>query len=66
MKDRLARWVSILFDSSTLSIPIFLAFGWIEANISGLGWAILILVIVTGIPLAYLVIGLKRDRICFF
>ncbi len=60
MRDRLARWVSILFDSSVLSIPIFLAFGWIEAGPSGLGWAILILIIVTGIPLAYLVIGLKR------
>ena len=60
MRDRLARWVSILFDSSVLSIPIFLAFGWVEAGMSGLGWAILILIIVTGIPLAYLVIGLKR------
>ena len=57
MADRLARWVSILFDSSVLSIPIFLAFGWIEAGISGLGWATLILVIVTGIPLAYLLLG---------
>ncbi|WP_299029410.1 hypothetical protein [uncultured Thermanaerothrix sp.] len=60
MKDRLARWVSILFDSSVLSIPIFLVFGWIEAGISGLGWAILILAIVTGIPLAYLLIGIRR------
>ena len=60
MRDRLARWVSILFDSSVLSIPIFLAFGWVEAGMSGLGWAILILIIVTGIPLIYLVIGLKR------
>jgi hypothetical protein len=60
MMDRLARWISILFDSSVLSIPIFLAFGWIEAGASGLGWAILILVIVTGIPLAYLLIGRKR------
>jgi hypothetical protein len=60
MKDRLARWISILFDSSVLSIPIFLTFGWMEAGTSGLGWAILILIIVTGIPLAYLVIGLKR------
>ena len=60
MKDRLARWISILFDSSVLSMPIFLAFGWIESNTSGLGWAILILIIVTGIPLAYLVIGIKR------
>jgi hypothetical protein len=60
MRDRLARWVSILFDSSVLSIPIFLAFGWIDAGTSGLGWAFLILAIVTGIPLAYLVIGIKR------
>jgi len=60
MKDRLARWVSILFDSSVLSIPIFLAFGWIDAGVSGLGWAFLILAIVTGFPLAYLVIGIKR------
>jgi hypothetical protein len=60
MMDRLARWISILFDSSVLSIPIFLASGWIEAGASGLGWAILILVIVTGIPLAYLLIGRKR------
>jgi len=59
MKDRLARWTSILFDSSVLSIPIFLAFGWIDAGTIGLGWAILILIIVTGIPLAYLVIGLR-------
>ena len=60
MRDRLARWISILFDSSVLSIPIFLAFGWIESGISGLGWAALILIIVTGIPLAYLTIGIKR------
>jgi hypothetical protein len=60
MADRLARWISILFDSSVLSIPVFLAFGWIEAGTPGVGWAILILAIVTGIPLAYLVIGLKR------
>ena len=60
MKDRLARWVSILFDSSVLSFPIFLAFGWIDAGRSGLVWALLVLVIVTGIPLAYLLIGIKR------
>jgi hypothetical protein len=60
MRDRLARWISILFDSSVLSIPIFLAFGWIESDTSGLGWATLMLIIVTGIPLAYLVIGIKR------
>ncbi|MFC2065379.1 hypothetical protein ACFLXB_09830, partial [Chloroflexota bacterium] len=60
MRDRLARWVSILFDSSLLSLPIFLAFGWTENGTSGLVWAIPILIIVTGIPLGYLLIGLKR------
>lgn len=59
MTDRLARWVSILFDSSLLSVPIFLAFGWIEAGFSGLLWAALTLVIVTGIPLTYLLVGRK-------
>lgn len=60
MRDRLARWISVLFDSSVLSIPIFLVFGWIESGTSGFGWAVLILIIVTGIPLAYLTIGIKR------
>ena len=60
MADRLARWVSVLFDSSTLSLPVFLLLGWIEAGTAGLGWAILTLFIVTGIPLAYLLIGRKR------
>jgi hypothetical protein len=58
--DRLARWISVLFDSSVLSIPIFLAFGWIGGGVSGMGWAALTLVIVTGIPLAFLLIGRKR------
>jgi hypothetical protein len=59
MADRLARWVSILFDSSVLSVPVFLAFGWIEAGNSGLGWACLTLIIVTGIPFASLLVGRK-------
>jgi hypothetical protein len=57
---RLARWISILFDSSLLSIPIFLAFGWIGGGISGIRHAALMLLIVTGIPLLYLRIGRKR------
>lgn len=60
MADRLARWVSILFDSSILSLPIFLALGYVSARTLGLLWAVLMLLIVTGIPLAYLFIGLKR------
>ena len=60
MADRLARWISILFDSSILSLPIFLALGYVSARALGLLWAILMLLIVTGIPLAYLLIGRKR------
>jgi len=63
MTDRLARWISIFFDSSILSLPIFLAFGYVSSGISGLLWAILMLFIVSGIPLAYLLIGRKRGWI---
>ncbi len=59
MADRLARWVSVLFDSSVLSLPVFLAFGYASAGMTGLFWALLALLIVTGIPLAYLLIGRK-------
>ncbi len=60
MADRLARWISILFDSSVLSLPVFLAFGFVSARIPGLLWAILMLLIITGIPLAYLIVGIRR------
>jgi hypothetical protein len=60
MADRLARWVSLVFDSSSLSLPIFLALGWVDGRTAGLAWAVLTLVIVTGIPLAYLLIGRRR------
>ena len=60
MADRLARWISVLFDSSVLSVPIFLILGYVSAQTLGLLWAILALVVVTGIPLAYLLIGHKR------
>ncbi len=60
MTDRLARWISVLFDSSILSLPIFLAFGYASAQASGLLWAILTLLLVTGIPLAYLRLGIQR------
>lgn len=55
--DRLARWISILLDSSILSLPVFCAFGWLAAGTAGLAWAGLVLLIVTGIPLAYLGVG---------
>jgi hypothetical protein len=57
MSDRIARWISVLFDSSFLSLPIFLAFGYISGRAPGLVWAILTFAIVTGIPLAYLLVG---------
>ena len=57
MADRLARWISILFDSSILSLPIFFTFGWLSPGAAGLAWAGLTLLIVTGIPLAYLTLG---------
>jgi hypothetical protein len=60
MADRLAHWISFFFDSSFLSLPIFLALGWRSGQVAGLVWAGLILLIVTGIPLAFLLIGRKR------
>ena len=66
MANRLARWVSILFDSSVLSFPIFFAFGWIDAGVLGLGWATLTLLVMTGIPLVYLVIGRQKGWVSDF
>ena len=60
MADRFARWVSVFFDSSFLSLPIFLVFGWHSAQTPGFFWAVLSILIVTGIPLSYLLIGRKR------
>jgi hypothetical protein len=60
MADQLARWISILFDSSVVSVPVFLALGYMSGGSSGLVWAILMLFIVTGIPLAYLMLGRRR------
>jgi hypothetical protein len=57
MANRTARWISILFDSSILSLPIFLAIGWRESGASGLAWAAIALLIVTGIPLIYMIFG---------
>lgn len=60
MADHAARWISIFFDSSILSLPIFLIFGWHSAQTSGVFWAILTLLVVTGIPLCYLLLGRKQ------
>ena len=59
-RDKLARWVSIFFDSSILSVIIFPLVGWQADGWSGVAWALLALLILTGIPLAYMLIGLRR------
>lgn len=66
MADRAARWISIVFDSSFLSFPIFLAIGWRESGVSGLAWAAIVLVIVTGIPLIYMILGRKTGGVSDF
>ena len=66
MADRLARWISVLFDSSLISIPVIFAFGWVTAAAAGLVWAGLILLIITGIPLAYLTFGKKLGWVSDF
>jgi hypothetical protein len=66
MANQMARWVSILFDSSVLSIPIFLAIGWLDSQTIGLAWAVMILIIVTGIPLAYILIGRRKGWVSDF
>ena len=57
---RLARWVSIFFDSSTLSLIVFPAIGWHVAGWSGVVWSLFALVILSGLPLAYILVGLRR------
>ena len=67
MKDRLARWLSILFDSSVLAVPVFLGVAlrqaqdrpWAETGVllPALGWAALALLFADGVPLAYLTLG---------
>ena len=59
-RDHLARWVSVFFDSSVLSVIIFPLIGWQGEGWAGVGWALLALVMLTGFPLAYMLIGLRR------
>lgn len=66
MANRAARWISILFDSSFLSLPIFLAIGWRESGVSGLAWAAIALLIVTGIPLTYMILGRRMGGVSDF
>ena len=59
-RTHLARWISIFFDSSILSLFIFPAIGWYVAGWAGVGWALLALFILTGFPLAYILLGMRR------
>ena len=58
--DRLARWISVFFDSSVLSLIIFPLLGWRAGGWSGVAWAMLAFFILTGIPLAYILIGMRK------
>ena len=57
--DILARWLSILLDSSILAVPIFIGAAWSEvgALLPALGWAALALLFADGVPLTYIVLG---------
>ena len=59
-RAHLARWVSVFFDSSILSLLIFPAIGWHVAGWTGVGWALLALFILTGFPMAYILLGMRR------
>jgi len=59
-RARLARWTSVFFDSSVLSLLIFPLIGWNAARWQGLAWAVVALVILTGIPLGYILLGLRK------
>ena len=60
MAARLARWVSIFFDSSMLSVIIFPLVGWRAGGVQGVLWALLALLILTGFPLVYIWVGIRR------
>ncbi len=59
MKDRAARWLSILLDSSVLAVPVFIGAAYVEtgAFLPALGWATLALLFADGVPLMYIALG---------
>ncbi len=68
MKDRLARWLSVLLDSSVLAVPIFIGAARSEtgAFLPALGWAALALHIVDGVPLTYIALGRRLGLVSGF
>jgi len=66
--DPLARWLSILFDSSILAVPVFIGVAWAEtgALLPALGWAALALLFADGVPLTYLALGRRLGWVSGF
>ncbi len=58
-KARLARWISVLFDSATLSVVVFPLVGWRVAGATGLAWAVVALILLSGLPGLYIWAGLR-------
>lgn len=67
-RQALASWLSILFDSSIIAVPIFLGVAWSEtgAFLPALGWATLALLFAVGIPMAYISLGRRRGWVSGF
>lgn len=57
----LARWVSVFFDSSMLSVWVFPLIGWQAGGWRGVGWAVLAFLILTGLPMLYVLVGIRKD-----
>jgi len=57
---QVARLISICFDSSILSLIIFPVIGWEAAGWPGVAWSLVAVLILTGLPLAYILIGMRR------
>lgn len=56
----LARLISILSDSAALSLWVFPLVGWHAGGARGLVWALIAMLLLNGVPLAYLIIGRRR------
>ncbi|MDQ7029930.1 MAG: hypothetical protein Q9O62_09235 [Ardenticatenia bacterium] len=59
-RTTLAKWISVVFDSSFLSLWLFPLVGWQAGGIPGVAWALVAFLILTGFPAAYLVVGRRR------
>ncbi len=67
-KEKFARWLSILLDSSVLAVPIFIGAAWAQTNafLPALGWATLALLFADGIPLTYIALGWRLGWVSGF